>query len=821
MDKNSIIKKTEEADPRPLTTSSRRPKTYSRSSSITTNFLMPATVKVKLAVGALFRFPGNRGDSMKVRIYKRGRMGDRSGAIILVTFLLIVTGCAMGNMFGSSSKANRAEVKPTTTATRQAHEATAASSPASSTALDSVPVEHLTGQWEGVYFVYPQPMGMKVQLRSIRENAVEGELAFYPLNTNQRNILGTIRGKYVLKGKYDPLTQTFELSPGHWIEKPNRLVFATTLRAVLSVQRQEIAGFLVSRLNQNFPAKMHFVMARPQYAQERLTEPMIKAVAKGGHGFGRFFGSSPSDGDLLKWASMLKTEYPDMDLGQTVMGTLLGRARNLFEDDHFSKYFGKRFDQMSPSDRAAVVDSFRRAQGQAGRSPLGSFFRGESSDDLKQYAFLEGAFSSTGTDSAAEITLSVLTHRVIRSWRDAMQDRMRVWPAKADVFKRLARIETAGKDRLITLWPSERKEFKATLSAARQRLAVPVLGISADQTVAQAKGYQGIRDLAGWSDRNKDIAQYASGAELEALTAKIDVRLQQLLKPMIAAETVKLISLGEGYAAVAAGNRWYRDFTGRYGFLEDRPIIRGAVDRLALRRSSDLKAAQDQIAAQLKSAKTAQGIDNLIAVWLPVPGDHRTSAGENLVKIAGERKQRIALENKYSDKEIALMKARPGIVDVPERPDKPTPEEIGLAILREIAALGGEQVSRTVGHYSVPPANMIGVYCIIELRRVNLLGVAPVGDGSYMCKYSFKAHFSFPRKYLDSFGISASPVYMRMFDTYLQLMNSMKPVLIDQFALTSDGWRSPTINQRGLNAMFKVQQSWAAGLNRAVQQLLP
>jgi hypothetical protein len=525
-------------------------------------------------------FDGKGGDTMKERNYKRMRMCNRSGLIVLVTSLLIVTGCAMGNMFSSSSRANRVEAKPTATAAKQAQEGNAALSPAHSASLDTVPVEQLTGQWEGVYFVYPQPMGMKVQLRSIGGSAVEGELAFYPLNTHQRNILGTIRGKYVLKGKYDPLTQTFELSPNHWIEKPNRLVFATKLRGVLSEKRQEIAGFLVSRISQNFPAKTHFVMCRPQYAEERLTEPMIKAVSNGGRGFGRFFGSSPSDEDLFKWASMLKAEYPDMDLGHTVMGKLLGRSRNLFEDDHFSKYFGKTFDQMSPSDRAAVVDRFRKANGHAGRSLIGSIFHSESSDKLKQYAFLEGAFSSIGTDSAAEITLSVLTHRVIRSWRDAMQDRMRFWPAKADVFKRLARIETAGKDRLITLWPSERKEFKKTLAAARRRLATPVLRMSANQAIASAQGYQGIRDLAGWAHRNKDILQYASSADRAKFTGRIDVRLQELLKPMMAAETAKLASLGKSDAAVAAGIRWYKDFISRYGFLEDRPIVRSTIDQI-------------------------------------------------------------------------------------------------------------------------------------------------------------------------------------------------------------------------------------------------
>jgi hypothetical protein len=719
---------------------------------------------------------------MRERIYERVRTRNRSGFIVLVMCLLIAAECTAS--------------------------------------LDPAPVDRLTGQWEGVYFVYPQPMGMKAELRSSGGNAVEGELTFYPLNTNNRNILGTIRGKYALKGTYDPLTQTFELAPGKWIEKPSRLVSATMLRGVLSVQRQEIAGFLVSGQNQNLQAKTHFVMSRPQQSEDRLTEPMINAVTTGGRGLGRLLGGAPSGDDLVKWASRFKVEYPDMDINHTVLGTLLGHARNLFEDEYFHKFFGKTFDQMSPSDRAAVVNGFHKANVQGG-SRLGSIFRGESSDELKQYAFLAGAFSSSGTDSAAEITLSVLTHRVIRSWRDAMQDRMRHWPGEADVFERLARIEVTGKVRLITLWPSEQKGFEASLADARRRLSAQVLEVAADRAIAAAQGYQGIRDLAGWADQNKEILQYASGGDRVAITGKIDARLQELLEPMIAEEKAKLAFLGEGEAAVTAGNRWHLDFTSRYGLLEDRPVVRSALDQLAKRRGDDLKAAQGYIAARLRSAKTAQGVENTLTQWLPVQGDRRTTAGAALAEIAGERKQRIAVENKFSDKEIALMKRRLGTVDVPARPNPPTSEEIGLAFLREIAALGGEQVSRTTGHYTVPPAGLLGVYNIVELLRVDLLGVAPAGGGSYVCKYSFKAHFSFPPEFLDKFGIRRSPVHMNMLNAQLQQLNSTKPVLIDHFVLTPNGWRSPTLNQRGLNAMFTVQRSWAEGLERAVQALRP
>lgn len=237
------------------------------------------------------------------------------------------------------------------------------------------------------------------------------------------------------------------------------------------------------------------------------------------------------------------------------------------------------------------------------------------------------------------------------------------------------------------------------------------------------------------------------------------------------------------------------------------------------RRSKDLAAAQEHIIAELLKAHSEQQVNRILALWMPVSQDNSTTAGAELAKVADQRKKRIEFENKFSDGEIAMMKTELGIVDVPVKPELPTPEEIGLAMLREIASLGGTHVNRTTGHYVIPPADLLGCYYILELKRITVLESAPVGDGSYICKYSIKVNLSLPQKFLDDFGLSSSPIHMKLLNAQHDEMNSTTPILIDHFVLTPGGWRSPTYNQRGLEAMLDVQKMWAESIESAVRSL--
>ncbi len=733
----------------------------------------------------------------------------------------------------------------------------------------------LTGQWEGLYYTYPQPIVIKMELHSADGNKVEGELMFFPLDTKKRNIQGE-KGKQELNGTYDSLTQTFELKGVKWIDNPDRMRTMPTLHGVMSVKRQEIAGFRITGSMQDFSSNAHFVMVRPAQANEYLNIPMIEiftgrqAVLDRRREEQRLeierrreeqrlerqrrrderrgittqsdststeqspdtetekdteeqVTQTPNTEDMVKWASKIKEEYPDMDLRGTMMGLLYNSARNLFEDKHFRKYFGKTFDQMTFIDRDAIIKRFREAS----QTPVRDYDYDKELtpiQSLKEYHILDRAFSDSGTGSAAEILLSVYAHCAIRAWRDEMNYSVRNWPIDADAFYKLLEFKEVSENLMSTLWPSEQKTFNTLLEEAKSNVAGPSLAALVERTIENAHNYQDTVELSKWKNKNTVLLESVSDELRTAALTKIDGRIGQLLQPLVAEEAGKISSFGKGYDAVTAGNKWYQNFIKQYGFARNISVVSDVIDRFMKRRSSDLAAAQEHIQAIFLKAETIEKLDILLKTWLVVPEDKNTIAGKALVQVADQRRQRLDLENRFSDREIAMMKTQLGVVDVPVNPELPTSEEIGLAIIREIEVLGGKRINRTTAQYALPPADSFGWYYIIALNRINMLdSIGHLSDDyHYKCLYSIKLNISLPQKFLDSVNQPGNPlsVLIQAIKLKLNALNSKTLVLLDNFVLTPTGWRSPTCFNSGFPEMFNDNNRSATSIDEALEDVL-
>src|SRR5262245_56440902 len=134
------------------------------------------------------------------------------------------------------------------------------------------PVAELSGQWQGVYFAYPDVMRLDVDLRG-SAGALEGELRFAPLDERSPNALGAFKGSYRVSGRFDAQTRTFALNPGAWVERPRLLATPLAFAGVLSTDSRAAAGiFPKAPMGMN----PHFALARPAQARQMLLDPAGK-----------------------------------------------------------------------------------------------------------------------------------------------------------------------------------------------------------------------------------------------------------------------------------------------------------------------------------------------------------------------------------------------------------------------------------------------------------------------------------------------------------------------------------------------------------------
>ena len=642
--------------------------------------------------------------------------------------------------------------------TPNAQTAAASASPA-----DALVLTHVVGEWTGVYFLYPQPMGLDLNLRSSGGMDLVGDFTFYPLETGQQSALGTVRGKYEVRGAVDPVTLTLDLSPGRWIERPtNLLVTAVGVQGFVSTDRNQIGGFLTIPYRAPDSNAPHFALARPDKGGDDLAKHMVEAVKSRGKGLGGMFSKGPNDRKLLSWAVRLRTEFPDV--ADDRLYTLQKQALNLFEDDHFREHFGKTFDELGGGERAAVSESFRKSK-----------------NELNSYRWLERAFSSVGAGGAPETMLGVFTQRVIRAWKNEKLQKMNSLPPELDAFEELSELK-ASAERLTPLWPSEVDHFLEQITASGRRLAGPALLAWTDRTVGAAQGYEGLQRLDRWQTETAGLQEYVSEADRSLAQSKIEARIQQIFEPLVSAETAKLGLLGEGYDAVAAGNQWHSNFVDRYGFLYRRQEFQDAIGRLSTRRNADLEKAKDRIARQLLHAATVEEVDALVDALL-VPMDRDTQAGAAIRELIEARKDRIDIERRFSDGELALMKPGTTTIEIPPFAVPPGSTEIGLAFLREMEAVGGKLVNRTTGHYTTMIlGSLLGWYLIVEIERITIHQTDALSDGSFRVSYRLKPNYRVPPE------IKSFPSWP------IDIMNNLAADRTDNFRLTHSGWRSPTLN---------------------------
>jgi len=529
----------------------------------------------------------------------------------------------------------------------------------------------ITGSWRGVYLAYPQVTRLELDISSKDGRSLDGIAAFQPVSDSQRSALGQFRGRFRVTGMYESSSGTFALVPGEWLERPARLARPLRMSGVLDRRSHQLAGTFddVSLSNP------YFVLARPSAADQSIFEPIEEALERAGPErsvkLGRLKiplnGGAPDLDKVRDWAERFASEFPEVDLRRTTVDRLTAMARNLFEDQHFSRYFGKTYDRMSPAEREKVLKAMRERQN--GRDAMGP------------YAFLSSAFSDPhGQFSPADVTIGVLAQRALRNWSGDALGRLDGLSASAGVLGELAAYKAAQTSSISHLWPSELQTFAARVGQAGRRVALPALNAWADGIIQGASGRTGLAALTAAAQKLVVVTttservpvrprtlppttrpqpesrlpvrqeqtsatlsepeawfEYVTMEDRAAIQQRLRDKAESFLPTLMAAERRQLDSLGTGAAALRAGVTWYGAFMSTYQPYQSTTAVREVLEAVSGRRKTDLAAGAKELLSQVASAQTAGAVDAIVSAHLGLPGDAQDPNGARIETAARER----------------------------------------------------------------------------------------------------------------------------------------------------------------------------------------
>jgi hypothetical protein len=236
----------------------------------------------------------------------------------------------------------------------------------------------IEGTWKGVYFDYPNIMVVRLNVRSLPMDHIEGECEIsQAIKPGVRNAAS--HSNYRFSGLYTPWAKEFSVKPGQSIMPGSA---QQPMSGVLDVRGDRLAGFAGALVNDQRPV----VLAHNENGDQLVADVLASAYpseAPRGRGASRPMLPDGADVErLTKWASRLETDFPQLDLRHTQMQNLYRFAQNLFADDWFKESFGTTFDKLDPHRRRSLDDGLHLSMR---RGPL------------QNYSFLSSAFGTRGS----------------------------------------------------------------------------------------------------------------------------------------------------------------------------------------------------------------------------------------------------------------------------------------------------------------------------------------------------------------------------------------------------------------------------------------
>ncbi|MDQ6624215.1 MAG: hypothetical protein M3Y86_12135 [Verrucomicrobiota bacterium] len=552
----------------------------------------------------------------------------------------------------------------------------------------------------------------------------------------------------------------------------------------------------------------------------------------------------PSPEKLLEWISPLNTRE-DLVTRTNPLTADYQRVHfrsNLFEDGYFSSFFGKPYDQLSAADLRAVYLQFRAPRPPTGSPPVAQL------PLASQYPHTAELFD--GPDLG--VLLGVQWRRAIAHWLNATEQRLKNMPVNLDAFPQLEFAEATATAELATLWPDERTKLPELIVQTRTRVAEPVVTLRTDDLIARANAEEDLEKLISWPDDEKELLAYLPPEKIARLQEKIDTRAHELAGQLLMRKVDSLVAnsadsdglrrlinwekevpgdvikyassddkshgqqramqrademltsaiakderaapiTGTSMAAVTAGTNWFEQLNKNYGFADERPPFKEAVQRLASRRGADLAGAEQAIIEEVNKQSSAQAVEHVITNFLAVPGDAQTDPGKAIVQAGGVRNKAIEREQMlamFSPHERQMLNPN-GVIAIPAKIPEPDEDDLRIAIVRTLEMMGGTRAGPFKVNWTNPITQRLGIYPIITVERVEKLQASPVAGG-YLVSYRPHISIGYPEsfnRYMNSqpsFGATMLQGLVRQF-------NGPQGTKEGRFELSERGWWCPSM----------------------------
>lgn len=394
-----------------------------------------------------------------------------------------------------------------------------------------------------------------------------------------------------------------------------------------------------------------FEAVAKNYGDFHLAQGRISPVAKL---------AAPSKGDLVAWFEPFVQNHPDVDLYHVAHGTLELMAIDLFADAHFSKYFGKRFDELSGM---AMIGTGLRLSQDLSRSQN----RNERSLGTLSRMFYRG----TGSPSGMETLQGVLALRVYTAWFRTQIDQLAVMPPTEADWKSLAALEPvfkAGAPTLSLFLPTRYARAQQQIQDARQRIAYPLLEtqIAALESRRQQPSQDLLTDLIHWPATEREKLSCLSISQRNILHDRIQAIKFAVVEKLVPPHVERLKNLGQGFEAVLAGNEWYRRLNSAFQGATDAPAYRQALEAFQQHRKTDLDTALPVMLEKVSAFRYKDlGIPK--QSWLATPKDSDSPVYAAVDAALAKRKSELIQKHK-DDIEKAIAQALKESRENPKQP---------------------------------------------------------------------------------------------------------------------------------------------------------
>lgn len=444
---------------------------------------------------------------------------------------------------------------------------------------------------------------------------------------------------------------------------------------------------------------------------------------------------------------------------------------NLFTDKYFVPMFGTPFDQMSDKQRQVLGNNVEICFTFSGRYK-------DWQDLNRYYRAVMPNWKGEGRDFARHA-------RDTKQWHDREVAQIGSAPPSEETFKEFLHAKAHSKKAMERFLPAEQTAFDEALDRAARPVAEAVLIARIDKAIAVASAYDRVKQLQTVVDDDQGLFYLCSPTVNAREEARATQAYQAGFPKALEEEWKRFEARGTKSTAVKNGVLWYRDFKDRYyGIFDIGPPVHAVLKRFREAREKDLAVSATFIIEDLKAnSPTLEELNRKQEEYLL----HEDALGSAAKPIHAWIEHQTAVFNfqkekwRFSDNELALMKT-PGLVTVPSSYGPPSGDDIRMALLRAYVSAGGRLVDRSTATVATASFDdLLGTLGNVGLPRMSA-GTVSIGSVSVQeCSEGKGSAF------VGNYGRSKG---------YLCRYTAKGQINSDEFMLTSQGWQSPTADDR-------------------------